>query len=179
MEGAYVEELAAIRMSVETLQLLDVYHEFAKPKCSDAWARRHVHGLNKNLHEIVNAFETPEALIRDFKDWTRGMNVLTVYANNPMKEQKELDWPIRDIGLPNWEDRDTLPSHEIALGMKKRWLPVLNRRCSAVVHKEFEFFPVYRGRKSELAKARWGCHCPLYECFEMMLEYSVTSMERD
>ena len=192
MEGASVEELAAIQMSAESLQIMDVYHGFCRSKLTDEWGRRHLHGLKRNLYELYPVFDSRQSLLQDFKKWKRGKNVLCMYANDPGKELRELNlwhdsrkepreknWAIRDIGLPVWEQRVGQASHEMARQWKKKWVPVMNKRCCSLVHSEFRYYPVYRGNKTETAKARWGPHCALYDCLELYFSYVETSRVDD
>ena len=180
MEGAKVEELAAIQMSAETRQIMSVYHNFAKPECSDEWARRHCHGLDKNYLMTHAPFRDEHALIEDFRHWLRGKNVLAILANDPKKERNSMHWryTIRDMDMPRWEVRDKKASHDMALSFKKSWVPVLNHRCHPKVHGSFRYVPCYRQfSKTEQAKRRWGVHCALYDCLECYFAWVESAEE--
>ena len=173
MEGARVEELSAIQMHASTLQILDVFHGFAKSTCSDDWARKHIHGLNKNFLDGHAVHNNEAELLNSFTVWLRGKNVLEIFANDPNKERSVFGerYAIYDFRLPIWEHRDHCAPHEMALQYKKKWAAVLNQRCCAEAHSSFWKVPMYRRNAKEVAKERWGVHCSLYDCLEMFFFY--------
>lgn len=170
-EGAYTEELAAIAVNSETLQIIDVFHEFAKPQAVDDWSRKHVHGLNcKWLQEYAKYLNQTE-LAHAFRQWLRGKNVLAIFANDPARERQLFghDLFIQDLCFPMWAARESRASHRIAFLYKRAFVPVLNKRCCAEAHSSFKYFPIYRDSSSDRARQRWGLHCGLYDCLESYL----------
>ena len=178
MEGARVEEMAAIQMNAGTLQIMDVFHAFAKATCQDDWARRHCHGLSKDWLENNAEYENEKELIEGFRKWLRGKNVIQFFANNPSKEKSVLGdmfVPIHDLQLREWEVRDSQHSHNIALDMKRKSVPVLHRRCLPEVHSSFQKVAVYSCSAKDRAKERAGYHCALYDTAELLYYYySIT-----
>lgn len=67
-------------------------------------SRLHVHGLNTNFLNH-HGFPDEEALIQDFKEWLSPKDVMTMYANDPTKENNILNLNIKDIGISPWADR--------------------------------------------------------------------------
>ena len=47
-EGSPIQELAAIEVNRRTYAIMDVFHGFALTDEPDAFARDHIHGLNKD-----------------------------------------------------------------------------------------------------------------------------------
>jgi len=174
-EGEPTQELSAIVMSVANRHITDIYHAHAQSKCSDDWARCHVHGLNRHYLE-EHGFPNEETLVKDFRKWLRGRNILCMYANNPTKEISLLNYPaIYDIQFPKWQHRISLVSHQTALHFKRLSIPItcLNsyKSCSKEAHSEFKFVPTPRHSPTELAKKDFGYHCALYDCYALYLYY--------
>lgn len=176
-EGAFVEELAAIAMNTETLQVVDVFHEFALPQAVDDWSRKHVHGLNRNWLEQHAKFRNQTELVIGFRQWLCGKNILCLVANAPAKERLLLapHYYVVDLDFANWTIREQKASHKMSLLHKRIFSPVLNKRCCAEAHSSFKYVPVYKNTSSELARKRWGVHCALYDCLEC---YYVVLEER-
>lgn len=176
-EGAYVEELAAIAMNTDTLQIVDVFHEFALPQAVDDWSRKHVHGLNRNWLQKHANYKNQSDLVIGFRQWLCGKNVLCLVANAPAKERQLLgpSFHIVDLEFPNWTAREPKASHKMAFLYKRLFSPVFNKRCCVEAHSSFIKVPVYKNTTSELAKKRWGVHCALYDCLEC---YFVVLEER-
>ena len=170
-EGAYAEEIAAIAVNSSTLQIIDVFHEFAKPQAVDDWSRKHVHGLNCNWLQNNAKFNNQTELMQAFRQWLRGRNVLAIFANDPSKERMLFgqDLAVNDLCFPMWSQREARPSHLITFLFKRAFIPVLNKRCCAEAHSSFKYVPVYRNSTSELARRRFGFHCSLYDCLECYL----------
>lgn len=171
VEGAYAEELAAIAVNSDTLEITDVFHEFAKSQAADEWCRKHVHGLNKQWLLRYANYENQTELVNALREWLRGKNVLTIFANNVAKEQRLLRdlFNVYDLYFPMWPEREKRASHRMAFLFKRAFIPVLNKRCCADAHSSFAFVPIYRRTPSEFAKRRWGVHCALYDCYEEYL----------
>lgn len=172
-EGAFVEELAAIAVHSESLQIVDVFHEFAKPQAVDDWCRKHCHGLNTKWLQQHAKYENQTQLAQAFRQWLRGRNVLSILANQPAKERLLFggDIFVHDLCFPMWSLRELRASHLMTFLFKRAFIPVLNKRCCAEAHSSFTHVPIYRNTTSELAKKRWGLHCALYDCLEAYLFY--------
>lgn len=173
MEGARVEELAAIAVNSETLQILDVFHEFALPQLCDLWSRKHVHGLSEEWLNHHAQYNNEEELMCAFRLWLRGKNMMAMLANDPAKERQAFGklFNITDLCFPTWERREQRPSHQMAFHFKESFIPVLNKRCCRLAHSEFTHYPAYRGTPNEFARKRWGVHCALYDCYEAYLSF--------
>lgn len=173
LEGAYAEELSAIQVAAETLQIMSVFHAHAKARCKDEWARRFIHGLNIEWLRENAEYDCEASLVEGFNRWMKGKNVLAMYANNPAKERSVLHrrYHVHDFPLSSWERRDNKASHGIALRYTRRWVPLLNQRCCPEAHADFKGHPNYHNSERERAKQRWGVHCSLYDCAELYFAY--------
>ena len=172
IEGQPSQELSAIVMSVESRQIVDVYHKYAQSNEPDDWARQHVHGLNPSFLQS-HGFADEAALVSDFKKWLRGRDILVMYANAPHKEKTVLNLPVLDMGLPCWERRTSLLSHQTALAFKRNSMPILSTTCCADAHRNFKFYPSIRNSPMELAKQDFGHHCSLYDVYALYLHYNL------
>ena len=81
---------------------------------SDRWARRHVHGLNRE-YLALHGVKDDHVLLREFKDWLQSHPYEQIVANAPRKESMFLNLPIQDVCLPPWKDRAVLLSHRLAV----------------------------------------------------------------
>ena len=173
VEGFFVEEAAAIAVKASTLEVVDVYHRFAKSEATDSWARSYIHGLNKS-YVTEHGLENEKALADDFRRWMRGRNVLTVFANAPDRERRWLQgrYPVYDLPLGSWVERAERGSHQMALAFKKAWVPLLGMSCCEEAHSNFKRAPsTMPGNQTFEAKRAWGVHCALYDVWELMLAY--------
>lgn len=170
MEGTSIQEVSAIQMNALTRQIVDVYHAHAMADNPDDWARRHVHGLKKTFLQ-ERGFPNEECVIRDFKRWLRGKDVLVMYANGPAKESMALNLPIKDMNMPPWASRVFQSYHQVALTFKTQFVPILNKRCCAEAHADFKKYPLMRLNPTEIAKRDFGFHCSLYDAYELYLCY--------
>lgn len=170
MEGTPVQELSAIHMNAFTMQIVDVYHAHAKSYQSDWWSRLHVHGLNRNFLNH-HGFPDEESLMQDFKEWLAPKDVMTMYANDPSKENEVLNLNIKDIRIPPWADRIYQPYHQMALTYKNDFIPILDKRCCNEAHSMFKRYPMKRLSETEIAKRDYGFHCSLYDAYELYLCY--------
>lgn len=163
--------MAAIAVNSDTLQIISVFHEFAKKQCEDRWSRLHVHGLNPNWLQEHAKYNNETELLQAFRHWLRGRNVLATFANGPEKER--LIFPpnmfVHDLGFPMWCQRETRASHRMSFIFKRSFIPIFNKRCCSEAHSSFMNVPVNNGSSSELARLRWGVHCALYDCWEAYL----------
>ena len=173
MEGAFTEELAAIAVNSETLEIRDVFHEFAKSQRVDCWSRKHVHGLNRMWLDRHAKYDNETQLILAFREWLQGKNVLAFFANDPAKERQVFGkaFDVSDLKMPMWAQRELRSSHQMALIFKRALIPVLNKRCCFNAHSSFSHVPTYRNTTSDFAKRRWGVHCALYDCYEDYLYF--------
>ena len=168
------EEMSAIAMNADTLQIVSVFHEFAKSHISDQWGRKHIHGLNQHWLIDNAKYDSEKQLVQAFLQWYKGFrHVLTVFANAPAREISLIGHNIHidDISLPSWEHRERRACHQTALYFKRANVPILNRRCSSHAHSSYKYFPVYRNSTTEMAKKRWMHHCSLYDVFETYLYF--------
>lgn len=170
MEGVSIQEVSAIQMNAFTRQIVDVYHAHAMSNNPDEWATRHIHGLNKTFLQR-HGFPNEETLIRDFKRWLRGKDVLAMYANNPSKEAMALNLLIKDMNIPPWAERVYQPYHQTVLTFKNEFVPILDKRCCAEAHSAFVKYPLMRLNETEIAKRDFGFHCSLYDAYELYLCY--------
>ena len=170
MEGTSIQEISAIQMNALTRQIVDVYHEHAMPDNPDQWARRHIHGLNEKFLQ-QHGFPNEETLLRDFKRWLRGKDVLSIYANAPSKEATALNLVIHDMNIPSWAERVYQSYHQTVLSFKNEFIPILDKRCCAEAHISFVKYPLKRLNETEIAKRDFGFHCSLYDAYELYLCY--------
>ena len=140
------------------------------------WEREDPTATQKEWMYKEHGFPNEETLVKDFRKWLRGRNILCMYANNPTKEISLLNYPtIYDIHFPKWQHRISLVSHQTALHFKRLSIPItcLNsyKSCSKEAHSEFKFVPTPRHSPTELAKKDFGYHCALYDCYALYLYY--------
>ena len=133
MEGTPTQEISAIHMNALTRQIVDVYHGHAHSCHDDSWARLHIHGLNTRFLER-HGFPDEGALVRNFKDWLRPKDVLSMYANDAKKESNLLDMVIDDLKLPPWSERVYQAYHQMAITYKQDFIPILDKRCCPEAH---------------------------------------------
>ena len=169
-EGESIQELSAIQISAMTRQILDVYHAHAAPDNSDDWSRHHIHGLNINFLKLTG-FPSEDELIKNFRQWLAGKNILTMYGNDPRKERTALNLTIHHMDRPVWTDRVQTSCYQTALAFKKNFVPILNKRCCHTAHSYYWCYPIQRNSQTEFAKSAHGFHCSLYDCFELYLDY--------
>ena len=169
-----MQELSAIEMNYSTREIVDVFHGHAYTDDGDTFSRNHVHGLSQSFL-FDKGCSTLEELIADFKQWLSGKNYLTIFGHNPQTEMQMLCLNIADIGLPPWSLRKDEAYHEVALKFKKLNIPINRVRCPKEAHAWFHG-PCYMKNKTdgELAKARHGYHCSLYDAYELYLCYVMT-----
>lgn len=174
-EGESLQELAAICLDVVNLCIKDVYLQWAKPSLPksmdvDWFARKHVHGLNRNFLQ-QNGFENEEALMADFNAWRRKYTINEIIGHAPAKEEILLNLPITDVKLAPWAERYKELHHCVALCMKTLDMHVKDTACSRfTTHSEYEGWHVTRTRtRGDLAREEFGAHCALYDCVSIML----------
>ena len=169
MEGTPVGELSAIQMNCLTREIVDVYHKHAKMDRADWWARHHIHGLDPYFLQTCGVASEDE-LLKEFKQWLHGKDILAFYANDPQKEDKALGLVIYDMGLPIWKERVKSWPYQMARKFKDESIPVFNKSCDKTAHSAFRGYPFCR-TDTELAKFNHGYHCALYDAYELYLTY--------
>ena len=170
MEGTSIQEMSAIQMNALTRQIVDVYHAYAMSTDDDSYARKHIHGLNPYFL-FHKGFPTEDSLIKNFRSWLRGKDILALFANDPAKEKSVLNLNINDMSLPPWTERIRQPSHEVSLAFKNNFIPVLDKRCCKAAHNDFVAYPLFKNNDTEIAKSQHGFHCSLYDAYELYLTY--------
>ena len=155
-------------MRFDTHDIVDVFHGHAKTSERDCWSRHHVHGLSLDyLNE--HGFPSEEHLISEFKRWLKNKNYLNCFANAPHKESRALRLNVCDIGMSPWELRQHEPSHLIALRFKEMNIGIFNKKCCQKAHSLYRGVDIRKNNNSEMARARHGYHCSLYDCYELYL----------
>lgn len=173
-EGEETQELAAICVDLSHLRIKDVYLKWAQPPSlpddcdTDWWARKHVHGLNRNFLK-ANGFANEKALVDDFQSWLQQYEILEFLGHAPAKEEILLNRGITDVRLPNWSQRPASTWFSLSRAMKTLEIgPKSNIYCSRFHHSE------YRGwckdkTDGDRARNRFGYHCALYDCVGIVL----------
>ena len=171
-EGTPVQEFSALYVNDATCVIENVFHQHVHYPYSfdyDAFARRHVHGLDfkflrqcklRNLGEVLDLF----------REWLKAYPSDKIYAHNPTKEKRLLSLHINDVCLKPWAERACLRSHQMALNMKLNCKPVRGISCS--VHSQFvKWRPknVHSPSLTDIAKVNFRHHCSLYDCMEIFL----------
>lgn len=172
-EGSPLQELSAIELDVNTLEIMDVYHEYAKCNETDSWARRNIHGLSLDFLD-KHGHSTSDELINSFKNWLKTKHIMHIYANNPSKEKQFLQRTVYDIGLPVWIDRIKLASHILTQHYKRLSVPILKTSCNIEAHSSYKRHVLNSTNPTECAKANHGYHCSLYDCYELYLFYLMS-----
>ena len=160
-------------MNYKSREILDVFHAHAYTDNEDTFARNHIHGLS-SLYLYENGYSSFDALLYAFKLWIHEKNYLSIFANGSQKECKALSLNIADIGLPQWNVRNEEAYHQVASKFKKLSIPILHVKCPKEAHSSFHGPCIKNNTDGELAKARHGYHCSLYDVFELYLCYVMT-----
>ena len=172
-EGEPIQEFTALYVDSVSHDILDVFHRHVKftktyGYDSDRWARRHVHGLNRE-YLALHGVQDEHVLLREFKDWLQWHPYEQILANAPRKESMFLNLPIHDVCLPPWKDRAVLLSHRLAVSLKRDAMPINGIQCS-VAHSCFiDWCPrrPYSLSPKDVIKRDFGFHCSLYDCMEL------------
>lgn len=168
-----MQELSAIEVNYTTREIVDVFHGHAYTDIGDTFSRNHVHGLSQTFL-FEKGFSSLQELISSFKYWLSGKNYLTIFGHSPHTEIQALSLNIADIGLPPWSVRKDEAYHEVALKFKKLNIPINRVRCPKEAHTWFHGPCPKSHADGELAKARHGYHCSLYDAYELYLCYVLT-----
>lgn len=88
-EGEPCQELSAVAMSIANRHMMDIYYAHAYSDEPNDWSHRCVHGLNSSYLK-THGFLNEESIVKDFKKWLLGHNMLGMFANEPKKEYKLL-----------------------------------------------------------------------------------------
>lgn len=168
-EGEPLQEFSALYVNPEKQLIVDVFHSYVKypfARDEDIFARRHVHGLNREFlshHGLSNE----DALLTLFRTWLVTHPYDIMYAHNPAKEMRFLSLSIQDVQLKPWRKRSHHPSHETALRMKMDFTPVCNVSCHA--HDKVRWCVKRNPNATDYAKLQFFHHCSLYDCVECFL----------
>lgn len=174
-EGEPIQEFTALYVDPQTMDIVDVFHEYVKYpyiRDSDRWARQHVHGLHLNFLS-ENGLVNEEELKRKFHNWLSSHPYDNIYGHAPRKEEVFLQLPIVDICLQPWKTRRQILSHRLALSLKKSDIPICGVQCS-LAHKSYlSWRPKNRHSltPADCAKFDFGHHCSLYDCTELYFEF--------
>ena len=168
-----MQELSAIEMNYKTREIVDVFHAHAYTEIGDTFSRNHIHGLSKTFL-FEKGFSSFEELVNAFKIWLRSKNHLSIFANGAHNECKSLSLNIADIGLPQWSIRKDEAYHQVASKFKKLSIPINHVQCPKDAHAWFHGPFRKNDTVGELAKARHGYHCSLYDAYELYLCYVMT-----
>lgn len=156
-------------MDVNTLQLVDAYHEFALTTVNDIFARMNIHGLNPIMFEGT-AFDCEYELIQHFLKWLSPKKYSKLYGHAPEREIKSLNINIEDLKLPCWAERDSELFHTFANQCKMEQSIFCGRRCIQAYHSCFcRNLP--SNTVGQIARNKHGYHCAFYDCYELYLYY--------
>ena len=169
IEGTPAQELAAIEINRWTHEIVDVFHAFAFTEEEDEFARRHIHGLNK-IYLKSKGFPDEATLLAAFKKWMERKSHENVFSNGAYKESKVLGIEVKEFKLLPWADRRHTASHKIAISFKEHCIPILGRKCIPTAHASFVTASASNNLFTNIAKARHGHHCALYDVIELYYE---------
>lgn len=169
-EGESVQELAAIEVDINTLEIVDSYHAFAKSATDDTFARCYVHGLNPILLDD-EGFTSENELISHFKTWLSKKPHVAIFGHAPQRERKLLKLNIIDMFLDKWIERKDQPSHKISKVFKDHMVSIAGKRCSHHAHSWYRSPPAKTNVQTYMAKLEHGFHCALYDAYELYLCY--------
>lgn len=174
-EGWPIQELSALAMDRNTHEVVDVFHGHAYTEEEDSFARRHIHGLNRDF--LINkGFHHHSQLINSFKEWLRNKNYLIIYGNAPSSEMAALEIEVSDIYMDKWAERVKQPYHQVALRFKNLFIPICGKSCCKQAHSSFQYIIVRRpNNESDIARRQHGFHCSLYDVYELYLFYIFTN----
>ena len=172
-EGDPVQELSALYVNDTTGEIDDVFHHHVYYPFIfdyDAYARRHIHGLDLSLLRQPHLPPLDDVLDL-FTEWLRKHPSEKLYGHAPVKEKELLSLCIHDSCLKPWAKRVHCQSHQMALNMKLNSEPVHGVTCSA--HSHFKQWRVKKLSPSatDLAKLQFKHHCSLYDCMEVFLSF--------
>lgn len=175
-EGEPIQEFSALYVDSATYSIVDVFHHHIRfPRQhgfdTDWWARRHIHGLNRD-YLARYGLRDERALLSTFQSWLTTHPYSIIFANAPYKESTFLQLSVSDVCLPPWKERADLRCHTVALSAKKCATPILGVTCDA--HSSFRaFLPrrPYAPSSTELLKCEYAFHCSLYDSLECYLFY--------
>ena len=174
-EGQPIQEFTALYVDSDSHDIVDVFHQYVRSTDDrydpDWWARRHVHGLNRD-YLALHGLRDEQTLLCAFRRWLTTHPYDELLAHAPHKERQFLQLPVRDVSLPPWKERAHLLSHRIALSLKRGAIPINCVTCSA--HTSFvDWRPrrPYTLSAKDVIKRDFAFHCSLYDCIEMYLFY--------
>ena len=140
-EGDPIQELSALCVRTDTLQIVSVFHEYANCLTSDDnYARHNIHGLDTEFLS-VNGFPSLCELTSNFCQWIDLLPAhhdYVFYGNNPSKLMQSIPFLIIcKFELPQWKDRIHLQSHKMAVDAKKVCATILDKKCPSEAHDEY------------------------------------------
>lgn len=175
-ESVPMKECSGIEVDAKTYKILDVYHKYADSEELQPYARKHVHGLNKEFLQS-NGFPTEAELIADFKAWLDSKPYRVLYANDPTTEIKLFETlEIENLCLPPWRIRYKGSYHIVAHRFKTLYVPILNTACCYEAHRDFRCYPKATS-DTQIVKNLHGHHCSLYDAYELYLFFLVSCLE--
>ena len=175
-EGTPTQELAAIEVNVTDFSIMDIFHGFAFSEVDDGFARRHIHGLNKDFLKAYG-YESEAFLVGAFRKWLhKKRHVSKVFANGAQRESQSLGIVVHDFLLLPWAQREHCLSHERALDSKRNNLPIFcadgsKMKCCDLAHSSFISCVNKSNSVTARAKAKHGYHCALYDVLELYYVY--------
>ena len=171
-KGEPVQEFSALYVNEKTGELVDVFHRYVQypfyPDV-DSFSRQHVHGLDYDFLSR-HGLNSENELLTLFYHWLRDHPFEQIYAHAPAKEKKLLSLSIKDVCLKPWKDRIFYKSHQKALSMKLKHVPICNVTCHA--HSSFKGWKskdCHALSATDAAKMTFSYHCSLYDCVECAL----------
>lgn len=176
MEGAPVQEMAAVEINIHTREIIDVFHAYADTDQQDNFSRKHVHGLNKPwfIHQR-NTFPSEGCLLATFRLWFARKPFKDLYANAPTKESQSLGIKIKNFNLLPWAERINRPPHKSAIFSKSVAMPILGHSCPPIAHSSFINAVKHKNSLAYKAKMEHGYHCALYDVLELYNEWLMLS----
>lgn len=181
-EGEPVQELSAVCVNTQTLQIISAFHGHAMCPMPDKdyFSRRFIHGLDVN-YLLSHGSPSPRDLCTDLCRWLDQLPPwceFHFFANNPTMEKKLFPYLIiNDINLPRWVERVNSKAHIMAKAAKDNSTPVLDHNCPRAAHASYisSSSPFRRPQcsltPSQLAKLSSGYHCSLYDVLECYFTY--------
>ena len=169
-EGTPIQEWSAIVVEEKSSLIRDIFHGYVRYPfvCDeDYFARKYIHGLRVKDLACVG-FSDVNVLLTEFRHWLRPYASCPMYAHAPAKESQFLSCVLQDVCLPPWKERVKTVSHSTAKAMKLNQVPICNITCTMhdpVYYKSHRQYP----NETDLAKAAFGYHCSLYDCYEIFL----------
>ena len=168
-----MQEFSAVYVN-ENGHVVDVFHQHVRypfSKDYDVFARRYIHGLNRDFLAI-HGLQSESELLSLFREWLKSHPYDHVLAHAPSKEMYLLGIHVQDVALKPWKERTYCKSHRTSIFMKRYAIPICGVTCFA-----HDIFVKWKPRRTEkptvtdTAKMAFSYHCSLYDCVECVLFY--------